>query len=231
MVADRPSQSESTSVMAIGELQLETGFSFEKVDDYVKNFALNSSVFRYGLFENIELRLGVSYLKTDVELDGGDINESGLGPLKIGTKFFLKEEDEGFPALAFLSTLSIPNTGSSAFENENLGAEFRLNADHTVNDVMALGFNVGVLWSGIENEDYAVGLYTAVVDLSLSEQISMFAELYGFFPGEGKNDHRWDGGIVYTVNDNLKIDFSGGIGLSKVSPDFFIGMGLAIRMP
>ncbi|WP_209319853.1 transporter [Ancylomarina longa] len=65
----------------------------------------------------------------------------------------------------------------------------------------------------------------------MSEKLNAFAELYGFLPGKGKNDHRWDGGLTYEVNENLQLDISTGIGLSKVSPDFFPSLGLSIRMP
>jgi len=228
---DRPSQSESTVVIPVKKLQLETGFAFEKVNDRINNTTYNSSVFRYGLVENVELRLGLQYLGTEISLDGGDIDENGFGPITIGGKFFLKEESETMPALAFLTTLFIPNSGSSAFENNNLGADFRLNADYSLNEGMALGANLGVIWSGKENEDYAIGFYSTVIDISLNEKLNVFAELYGYLPGEGKNDHRWNGGLTYAVNADLQLDFSTGLGLSEVSPDFFISLGLSIRMP
>ena len=67
--------------------------------------------------------------------------------------------------------------------------------------------------------------------MSLLEKLSVFAELYDFLPKEGKNDYSWDAGLIYGLNDDFQIDFSTGIGLSKVSPVFFISLGLSIRMP
>jgi hypothetical protein len=148
----------------------------------------------------------------------------------VEAKFHLLEEDES-PKLALLISFSIPHSGSSTFENENLGADIRIAGDYFLSEVMSLGLNLGVAWSGVDGEDYAVGLYTAVIGMSLSEKLSAFAELYGFLPKEGKNDHRWDAGLIYGVNDDLQVDFSTGIGLSKVSPVFFLSLGLSIRMP
>ena len=174
----------------------------------------------------MELRLGVAYLGTN-----GSFDKSGLAPVTVGAKFFLREEGDGLPQLAFLTTLTIPNTGSTVFESENLGADIRINGEYSLNEAMSFGANLGVVWSGVEAEDYAVGIYTAVIGMSLSEKLGAFAELYGFLPKEGKNDHRWDAGLTYAVNEDFQLDFSTGIGLSKVSPDFFISLGLSVRIP
>jgi len=231
MVTDRPDQTESASVITHKGFQVESGFLFERYDSSISNTTYNSTLVRYGLLENIELRLGVAYLGTKISLDGGSLDKSGLAPLTIGAKFFLREEGGGIPQLAFLTTLTIPNTGSTAFESEKLGADIRVNGEYSLNEAMSFGANLGVAWSGAEYGNYAVGIYTAVIGMSLSEKLGAFAELYGFLPKEGKNDHRWDGGVTYAVNEDLQLDFSTGIGLSKVSPDFFISLGLSIRMP
>lgn len=73
MVTDRPTQTESASVLLINGLQLETGFSYEHFDETRSNTTYNSSLFRYGLFEMVELRLGLKYLGTHVSMDGGDL--------------------------------------------------------------------------------------------------------------------------------------------------------------
>lgn len=231
MVTDRPDQTESAAVIPVRGFQLETGFSFEKYDDHINNTTYNSSLLRYGLLEKLEIRLGLEYLGTSVSLEGGDFDENGLGPISIGAKYFLREESDGLPQMALLTTLVIPNTGADAFQNENLGADIRLNGEYTLNEAMSFGANLGVAWSGAEGDNATVGIYTAVIGMNLSEKIGAFAELYGFLPSEGKNDHRWDGGLTYAVNEDLQLDFSTGIGLSKVSPDFFISLGLSIRMP
>lgn len=230
MVTDRPDQTESASLISPKGLQIETGFSYEKTDSDINSTNYNSTLLRYGLNDNIELRMGLSYQGIHSSNEENSYTERGLGPLSIGAKFHLLEDKER-PKLALLTTFLIPHSGSSTFENENLGADIRITSDYSLNEAMSLGVNLGVAWSGVEGEDYAVGLYTAVVGMSLSEKLGTFAELYGFLPGEGKNDHRWDAGFTYAVNDDLQLDFSAGVGLSKVSPDFFISSGLSIRMP
>lgn len=231
MVTDRPDQTESATVISVKGLQIESGFSFERYDSNISNIMYNSTLLRYGLLEKLELRLGLGYLGTHVSLDGGSFNESGFAPVTVGAKYKLREEGDGLPKLALLTTLTIPNTGASLFESEYFGADFRINGEYSLNEAMSFGANLGVAWSGAEYGNNAVGIYTAVIGMSLSEKLGAFAELYGFLPKEGKNDHRWDAGLTYAVNEDLQLDFSTGVGLSKVSPDFFISLGLSIRMP
>jgi hypothetical protein len=231
MVTERPGFAESAGIMFKKELQIESGFTYEKVDNSLSNVSFNYTLLRYGIVDNIELRMALQYLGSYESLDGGDRDENGFGPIALGAKFLLLEKSEELPQLALLSTFLIPNTGHSAFEKDNLGAEFRLNGDYALNQAMTLSGNIGVSWSGVKEEDFAVWMYTTVISLGLSDKVGAFAELYGFIPGKGKNDHRWDGGLTYAVNDDLQLDFSTGIGLSKVSPDFFISLGLSIRMP
>ncbi|PKQ61998.1 hypothetical protein BZG02_13745 [Labilibaculum filiforme] len=231
MVTDRPDQTESASIVTLNGFQIETGFSFERYNSDINNTTYNSTLVRYGLCEKIELRLGLAYLGTNISFDGGSFDESGFAPIVVGAKFQLNEESEGLPKLALMTTFSLPNTGANVYENKYLGADFRVNGEYSLNEAMSLGANLGVAWSGAEAGNTAVGVYTAVIGMSLSEKLGAFAELYGFLPKDGKNDHRWDAGMTYSVNEDLQLDFATGIGLSKVSPDFFVSLGLSIRMP
>ncbi|MBN2596413.1 MAG: transporter [Marinifilaceae bacterium] len=231
IVTDRSNQTVSAAIVPLKKFQIESGFSFERYNSEIKNTTYNSTLVRYGLFEKMELRLGLAYLGTNVSFDGGNFDESGFAPIVVGAKFQLLEENEVLPKLAFMTTVTLPNTGASWYENKYLGVDFRVNGEYSLNEAMSLGGNFGLAWSGVENGNTAVGIYTAVIQMSLSEKLGAFAELYGFLPKEGRNDHRWDAGMTYLVNEDLLLDFSTGIGLNKVSPDFFISLGLSIRIP
>ena len=55
IITDRPDQTESANTVPKNTLQLETGFIMEQNGD-IKNYAYNTSLLRYGLFDNFELR-------------------------------------------------------------------------------------------------------------------------------------------------------------------------------
>lgn len=65
LITDRPDQTESSAIVPLKSLQIETGFVMEKDEtDLIKqkSFAYNTTLLRFGLLENLELRLGLEYL-------------------------------------------------------------------------------------------------------------------------------------------------------------------------
>lgn len=59
----------------------------------------------------------------------------------------------------------------------------------------------------------------------------LFIESYGYMPENSKPDHRADAGLTFLLADNFQLDASGGIGLTKYSPDYFISFGFSWRIP
>jgi hypothetical protein len=84
LITDRPDQTESSAVIPIKSLQIETGF-VRAIDDSEESrhqqFAYNSTLLRYGLLKNMELRLGLVYLGEHIEIKNTDsvINHSCFG--------------------------------------------------------------------------------------------------------------------------------------------------------
>lgn len=80
--ADRPDQTETPYLVPTGMLQVETGFSFQKNDAFSNTNALPSTLWKYGLNDNFELRLITSFTSENNQ------NEtiSGINPILIGCK-------------------------------------------------------------------------------------------------------------------------------------------------
>lgn len=91
MITDRPNQTESAAIVPKGHFQIETGFVFQGDEaNKVKSdeIALFTTLLRYGINKNFELRLGSGYLDLTDKPEGGDeVNTSGMAPLFAGIKF------------------------------------------------------------------------------------------------------------------------------------------------
>ena len=64
LITGRPDQTESSIIVPHKSLQIETGFVLENDETDLVNqtaFTYNTTLLRYGLFENFELRLGLGY--------------------------------------------------------------------------------------------------------------------------------------------------------------------------
>lgn len=220
IVTDRPTQSAASTVVAKGDWLLELGFIREKATADVANFTYGNMLLRYGVIDGVELRVTQDYLgfKDDATNDSG----SGLGPLTLGTKVHLVNENGIVPQMSIIGQVTLSN-GDEAFKPAQATPELRLNFSNTLSDKLSLGYNVGMRFP----EDNTTTFYSAVLGYALAEGWTVFAEPYGFL-GDGNSDHRFNTGLIYLVNSTLQFDVSAGWGLSDISPDSFIGFGLAV---
>ena len=72
-------------------------------------------------------------------------------------------------------------------------------------------------------------LYTFTIGKSFNEKLGGFVEFYGFLSPHFSADHRFDAGFTYLLHNDLVVDISGGFGISKISPDYFISIGISYR--
>jgi len=244
ILTDRPDQTESPVTLSKGFFQTEIGGSYEK-DKTISSFggAINTTsisvpsiLLRYGISNNVELRLGGEFISEKFEQDLQTIpqptqnnTESGLAPVSLGTKIKMFEESGARPEMAFLFSLGIPFDTDGPFQSEYVSSEFRLAAAHTLSERFSLSYNLGGTWDG--NLPDRTGIYTLAFGAGLTSRLSAFAEIYGFLTQGETPDHRFDGGFTYLFAKNVQADVSGGIGITEKSPDFFVGAGVSFRLP
>ena len=103
--ADRPGASTGPSVVGYGVVQLEQGIQFDKAD-LGKTFTFSNTLLRYGLFPNMELRVGGNFFKES----GASAAFSGLS---AGTKIKCFDGEGVVPAVSVLAEFAVPGTASS----------------------------------------------------------------------------------------------------------------------
>lgn len=243
LITDRPDQTESSVTVPKGSLQWESGFWFEKdtksmnpTNSQIQSLGFNSSLLRYGIFKNIELRFGYNLVQSRILSDISGQWESvststDLEPMYAGAKIKLLNESGIIPELAILGHFSIPRL--STITDSDIASDITLSGSYTLTNSIGFGFNMGSHWSGFGIE-YRDWFYSAVLGISHGEKLSSYWEVYGWNYAialiEGK-DVRLDSGITYLLKPNLQLDLSGGIGLSDISPDYFINIGFSWRIP
>ena len=107
IVPDRPGITFGTEVMPLHKLGWDNGFCYEHMPDGSPSITLNSTIFRYGIFENVELRLGTDFLLFN------DLSPAiGIAPLTFGVKTSLFEGTEILPSVGVLAELQSPHIGT-----------------------------------------------------------------------------------------------------------------------
>jgi hypothetical protein len=231
IVTDRPDQTEAPSLVPRGGLQVETGFVYEKDKDRnvtVTNFTYNSTLLKYGINENFELRFISEYLGTRTKVDETRTSKTnGFSPIAVGVKIRLADEKGLWPQASLIGHLTL-KSGSKEFQPDYTAGDFRFTFAHTLSKRFALSYNVGAEWDG--ETPQAFFLYTLSLGYLITDNFGLFIETYSFFPEHQKADNRFDAGVTYKFSPVIQWDLSAGIGLSSNAPDSFVGTGLSVRM-
>lgn len=234
IVTDRPDQTESAVTVPHKSLQIESGFTFgwDKQDGISsKDLGYNSTLLRYGVLRNFEVRLNAAYAGAEIENEILDETTSaeGFAPLVIGLKWSFLEGDGPIPTMAFLTHVDLPKVASKDLQGDHVLHSMVIAGSWDLSNVFSFGFNFGerINW---KDSDFTT-LYTAALGISITQWLGAFVELYGFLPAGEYSDHRFDMGFTFPVRNNLQFDISGGMGISKNSPDGFGSIGFAWRIP
>jgi hypothetical protein len=222
--ADRPDQTETPYLVPCGMIQVETGFSFQKNDAISNTNILPSTLWKYGLNENFELRLITSYTSENNQ------NEtiSGVNPILIGCKIKISDEKGFVPKTSFIGHFSIPKLATKAFQGDFYAPKFRFVMQHTLSNKATLSYNLGAEWDGFSAEPTFI--YTLTSGFSLTDKIGFYAETFGFAPQNDIANHSFDGGITYLINDNFMLDLSSGFGITKNAPKKYFALGFSFRI-
>ena len=234
IVTDRPDQTESAMTVPLKTLQIESGFTFgwnEKDGIETKELGFLNALLRCGVLKRLEVRLGAAFAGLDTKdaITDETTQKSGMLPLAVGLKWNMLYGDGPIPTLAFLTAVDIPPLASKDFDDGNVLHRIVLAGSWELSKTFGLGFNFGTI-ADWKQSDFTT-LYTTSLGISILKWLGAFVEFYGFLPAGEYSDHRFDMGFTFPVRHNLQFDISGGMGISKNSPDGFASFGFAWRIP
>jgi Putative MetA-pathway of phenol degradation len=229
--ADRPDFTEGTSIIPRGHVQVEGGTTLTRVED-VDIHTLGELLVRFGIGERSEGRIGLgSYTRIDDGIAGGS-EISGFEDPAVELKVrFTEEAGElapGQPAVALILGTTVPAGDKELTSDEWVpAAVFAFGWDL---DRFSVGANLGGSYEpGDDRFVQAFGSLTG--GFSVTDRLGTYVEWYGFSEEEkdGPSTHYVNGGISFLINDDLIVDARIGTGLNDADPDWFAGVGGAIR--
>jgi len=232
LVTDRPDATEASSVVGKGTLQIETGGfyeSFEKGGVKLESYTYNTALVRYGILDNLELRLGWDFTEGIAKVQGNRLDNvtSGFSPLLLGVKVAITEEKGLLPEIALIGHIFPVFTASQDYRPETTGIDFRFSLSHTLSENSSLAYNIGGQWGNDSPE--ASAIYTLAYGYSITDKFGAYAELYGDLPEDSSANHYWDAGITYLVSNDLQLDSYIGTSITE-GQDILLGIGLSYRM-
>ena len=257
---DRPDFTESPNVVPKGALQVETGFILEHNTNIVtypfpgtateektfRNTTLNTSLLRYGLLENLELRFNYALQSAKLHkyevIDQGQVWPSptalpdsafnasrGFSTSFIGFKTNLYKSDK--MSIGFLGHLYIPELASGDFakvSGQKVAPEFLIPLTYDITDRFGIAVQYGLSWGGLTPNPTTS--YTLALGYGITDKLSFYIEPYGFLTNGGDELHLVNGGFTYLINDDFQVDLTGGFGLNDAAPDNFLNCGASFLL-
>ncbi|MBT8229489.1 MAG: transporter [Bacteroidia bacterium] len=204
IVTDRPDQTESATAVPKNAFQLESGILVSHEGEDFREILSPTNLFRYGLFENLELRLTYDFMQ--LKSDEKRISQTGFGDIQAGFKYQFYRN--GKTEIAILSHLVFPSGTGESFSQGSYASINKLAIAHTLSDRFNLSYNLGY-----DYFDKGVFTYSLALGIGLNDKIGYYIESYGEADNEAHLSNM-DTGFTYLLNDTLQFDFSFGTGIN-----------------
>ena len=225
LVTDRPDFTESAVVVPMYSLQIENGFTFQRLPGGVNVYNLPETLLRYGVGPRTELRFA---LPNYINASGGGSSSSGLGSSQIGIKqqFLPRDSAVGFAIIPFVD---LPD-GTGAFSSHRMDPGVLATVSYDLSDLWSVATQATIAFpSGPGGRNRTVSP-TLVFGYGVDERWGLFLEWAGDFPEHGGGAHLIHNGATYLLGPNEQLDFHYGFGLNGNSPDYLIGFGYSVRL-
>ena len=237
LATDRPDFTEASTVVGMGRVQLEMGYTYVQeasAGTVERGHSYPETLLRVGMLaEWFEFRIAYNYAQqTSSDMPG--LTMRGSEDIYLGAKFKLTEQEGVLPEMVLLPQMTVP-TGSADFSANKVlpGVNWLYGWD--VNDLIGIGgstqFNRAV---DDTSEFYTEWAQSFTVVLSLSDNLSQYTEWFTFIPAGASDasvgvEHYLDGGFAYLLTDDIQVDIRAGVGLNARSDNFFSGAGISMR--
>jgi len=227
---DRILQTNSPDILQPGYHQLETGFYSYETDKEnnikSKHTLLNNNLYRIGFREKMELRFALYGYNIQHTASGED---SGLSDAEVSTKVLLFDSSANRPKTTLNAGFTLP-IGDEAFTSDKVDPFFSFipSFSNLLPDSIYNDNSLGVTW----NDGNADFKYATLWGHNLSESVILYAEFFGVMPmNSGSNSYGFDWGLTWAIKNNIQLDFFAGNSLNDSATDFFLNLGLSIRLP
>jgi Putative MetA-pathway of phenol degradation len=208
--------------------QVEGGYTFQRTDDE-RTHSVGELLVRVPASARSELRLGLnSYTVTTV---AGERAE-GLEDVSLGAKLALLDAPEGHgsrrPATSVIAMTTVP-TGARAFREDVVQPELKLVLAWDVTPRVALGANANWAYASRDGARAHAAAGSVTLGVDVFERVGSYAEYFALAEQRARGAGYLNAGLTYRFSDGLQADARAGVGLARVAPDYFVGVGLVRR--
>ena len=192
--------------------------------------ALPLALFRVGVTDRFELRVGADGLLSDTSSSPGSRRLSGRSDVEVGAKLKLIESARTGFELSVLPILSLP-IGSSAFTSGGYDPTVEMAWAQSLPRGFSLSGNVTAASVSEDDHRFTQHILTVSVDRDIAAGWNGFAEAFRASSFERDGAAVWivDAGATHRLGRQAQFDVSVGRGVTAAAPDWFISAGISLR--
>jgi Putative MetA-pathway of phenol degradation len=230
---DRPGLGDGSGIVGRGVWQIESGWSFdsERHDGAVLHeLALPLALFRVGITDRFELRVGADGLLSDTSSSPGSRRLSGRSDVEVGAKLKLIESARMGFELSLLPIVSLP-IGSNAFTSGGYDPTVEFAWTQPIPRGFSLSGNVTAASVSEDDHRFTQHILTLSIDRDIAAGWNGFAEAFRASSLQRDGGAVWivDAGATHRLGRQAQFDVSMGRGVTAAAPDWFISAGISVR--
>lgn len=226
---DRPGESRTPELVKGYNLQAEVGFRKEKIGEANHLYQHPEALLRFGLFNALELR--VKLASQTIKDNITKAKSKGITPIYFGVKAKILPQHNWLPSIGALAEVGVPSLASGDYFVTGIPFEFRTLFNNNISNKFSVQYNFGVAWNETnDHTDNKQWMYTVAPTYKINTNWHVFIEQYAFLRNGFSAEHYFDGGLQYFFGKDFAVDLAGGVGMSKISSDYFIEGGFSYRI-
>lgn len=228
IVTDRPSFTASTETIAVGSLQVENGVTWQNNPEGLESVVLPETVLRTGITQSSEIQYWVPNIIYQQGSRSGQ-DASNFGDMKVAFKQKLPPLPGKINAIIF-PVLTIP-TGANKVSGNSVDPTVNVVASRSFGN-FTLASQLGVIMTFAQQNNQKVTLNpTLMASYSIKPNWGVYVEYASFNPiGNNHTLQIVDWGSNVIIGKRHQMDVRMGTGLTRHSPDLFVGLGYSFRL-
>lgn len=229
-VENRPLNTDDAYILDKGMLTISLGAVSIREANGDKETDFNIDL-GYGISNRLEITVDIPVIFSDPKAGS---NGEGLGDISIRPEVFLVNEREYMPAISFAATLKTHSGNKANYLGSgetDYSLSFQFSKDFSP---LKWHFNIGYTFVGQAKGEAIddVIFYNLAFEYNVNDRIDVVGELVGQTnPGPNADDETFEFlvGCIYSMSQNIALDFGIGAGLTDASPDLRITSGLTFQ--
>lgn len=219
----RPGQAIGAFALGKNVFQIQSGYNYNAfdIDQMQAYIRSNNTVLRLGLTERIEMSGVVNYNSESNTRGGGTIK--GIANYHLGGRINLSENRGLLPTIGVQGKL-IYNPKNEFNHRGSIGSKVIVATGNAISKKLSLGTNFGFTWT--ETSSDILPFYVVNTSLSISNSVSVFAEVYG----NSNENWNFDTGMAMLINKDLQLDASLGWQGLNGERNWFFDIGFSWRI-